>query len=557
MLVKGFGAAAMVLALVVMVRVVVGGEGAAGLVGRMPREVDGAVGVVGLGAAVGELAEGKGGVVGPAVMGLMSGVRPATLGAWLAFAQEMGWTAEEAAERLIGRRAAVVWRGVREGRRAGWAVVTEISEETDRALRAKLRVSPRTIVRGRPVLAVEGGELLLASGVVREGEGGEGVTWACLTPAGDEGMLEEMVGLLSERGAVEGGNELGATAAAGELRGLGESAVAALIRLPGEKDDGGWDRYAAMGAWREVGAEGHGGKMRALIVNAEGLSDVGRVAERGDVVELAERGGGRAGLVAVASESEVRVERVWSVLRPLGLAMGVLAEASGERVGEEVVAGLGGVEGIAGMERCLVVEAEGRWPRIGMGQRVEGGTAESDRMANWMLASLGRSSGGEMHEGLFGLDGLLPEAERRERWRPVFVPTGGAGWSAVWRSEREEAALGGAKKERGGGSWMWMGMSGVSEDAARGGGAAARELVRGMAGVGGAGGGQGAERGVGMRRWVSRGAVWPGRAVGLGVWVGPTRLALEVMKDVERVEWGVWVEGEGGGRVRVEVGVVR
>lgn len=118
---------------------------------------------------------------GRAMAGLLAeaGVTEPLDKSWAMLAQRLGLTPGEAVDRLLGRRVVLAIRdggggaGGVGGRSAGggggepagarrWTLISEIDDETAEVLRTKLDVSPRTVVKGQQVYAVEGGNLDLA-----------------------------------------------------------------------------------------------------------------------------------------------------------------------------------------------------------------------------------------------------------------------------------------------------------------------------------------------------------------------------------------------------------
>ncbi len=97
------------------------------------------------------------GEMGPAASALIERVFAGgeTEAAWTALADRLGWDRDEAFDRLLGHRVAFVARLGDDG--ATWALLSEVSLDTEKRLRERLDVAPRAIVAGHTVLSVERG----------------------------------------------------------------------------------------------------------------------------------------------------------------------------------------------------------------------------------------------------------------------------------------------------------------------------------------------------------------------------------------------------------------
>ncbi|MEC9372400.1 MAG: hypothetical protein VYC34_01085, partial [Planctomycetota bacterium] len=94
---------------------------------------------------------------------------------WSDLAIQLGWSEAEAFDRLLGSRIAIVGRGIvpqwgdaqlrdaADQRTAAWAVILEVSADTEQRVRERLKVAPRGIQKGRTIYAVEGGRFELAA----------------------------------------------------------------------------------------------------------------------------------------------------------------------------------------------------------------------------------------------------------------------------------------------------------------------------------------------------------------------------------------------------------
>ena len=85
--------------------------------------------------------------------------------AWKGLAQEIGWSEDVAFDRLLGRRVVLASRTTGEGESASrvWAVLSDVSVETEQRLKEKLKAAPRAIDAGHQILSVENGMYELAS----------------------------------------------------------------------------------------------------------------------------------------------------------------------------------------------------------------------------------------------------------------------------------------------------------------------------------------------------------------------------------------------------------
>jgi len=122
--------------------------------------------------------------------------------AWRALSAELGWTEEETFDRLLGRRVVLIAKGIDDPDTATWVLMSQVSLETDRRLKEKLKAAPRGIAQGQQMLAIEGGRYELTShrqgGKGRQAAGDDRSVTVLLAPAGRarllDGMLEQLVG---------------------------------------------------------------------------------------------------------------------------------------------------------------------------------------------------------------------------------------------------------------------------------------------------------------------------------------------------------------------------
>ena len=83
--------------------------------------------------------------------------------AWAELASALGMTPMGALEAVAGSRTMLMATRQTTQSPAGWALLTEVSGETERLIRARLKPVPRQIVDGQPVLMLENGRFLLAT----------------------------------------------------------------------------------------------------------------------------------------------------------------------------------------------------------------------------------------------------------------------------------------------------------------------------------------------------------------------------------------------------------
>jgi hypothetical protein len=117
--------------------------------------------------------------------------------AWRALAAELGWTEDEAFDRLLGRRVVLVARGIEKPDTSRWVLLSQVSMETDRRLKERLKAAPRGIAQGQQMLAIEQGRYELTSFRLAEKrskdrEDDRAVTML-LAPAGRSELLDAML----------------------------------------------------------------------------------------------------------------------------------------------------------------------------------------------------------------------------------------------------------------------------------------------------------------------------------------------------------------------------
>ncbi len=83
--------------------------------------------------------------------------------AWKALGDQMGWSTQETFDRLLGRRVVLLSKSLGQGGDRRWAILSDVSAETERVLKEKLEAAPRAISQGHKILTVENGAYELTS----------------------------------------------------------------------------------------------------------------------------------------------------------------------------------------------------------------------------------------------------------------------------------------------------------------------------------------------------------------------------------------------------------
>ena len=115
--------------------------------------------------------------------------------AWAGLADALGYSQDQAAAALLGRRVLIAWDGLSRGDGAGtagradtrWAVLAEVDRDTAREIRTRLRAAPRRTVQGRVVYSVDAGRTAMA--VIEEGA----ETRVVFAPNGATALLESLL----------------------------------------------------------------------------------------------------------------------------------------------------------------------------------------------------------------------------------------------------------------------------------------------------------------------------------------------------------------------------
>lgn len=440
---------------------------------------------------------------------------------WAGLSRDLGWAAEEAFDRLLGYRVVLVARGLgEEGRAAEWALISEISLETDLRLLDRLEAAPKDIVAGHAMLAVEGGRYRLAlhRAAGGAGQGAERRSTAILGPADAPGMLADLIAVV----AGEGPASMAGTPACAAVVKMG-AASAVLLHRDGASE---WENYTIVSLRRE----GEGRWAADLAVRDATLrTNLLHVPATGSAgfEALAE------GALAAAMEVRMPEEGDTEGSRPLGtllLRLGVPDELRAQ-LGARQAAVVREVEGRSGKEGRGVAVA------VAVEVRDVAETASlADRYGAAVCAALDPEAGPPPQ-----FDGIAPAAVRKV---PVSSGASFVGNLAGGTGEAEVAWVIAPSPVRdgGGGGWWVMGAGPAGE-------AGAASAVRGLAGC------VAAEYGKepSPRRWLTRGVVRPARlAEAL-----PSRAAramIEAARSVGEVRWAAEVtdEGEIRGRVTIE-----
>lgn len=195
---------------------------------------------------------------GRAVWGAIagSGLLPGTAAAWAELASALDLPPGRAFDELLGQRLMIV---VDQDPVARWAIVSDISLETQSVLRKRLRTAPRRFA-SIPVLSLEGGKFEMA--IAADG-GPKGRATMLLAPSESSGLFDSMVPVLTG-GRVRG--SMGETCGFEHARAVGPAAVLVFRRMGsgaialGARPTGdGWDA-------RLIGdAEAMGGTKAATI----------------------------------------------------------------------------------------------------------------------------------------------------------------------------------------------------------------------------------------------------------------------------------------------------
>lgn len=128
-----------------------------------------------------------------------------TVQAWQLLAKTLSWTPERTFDEVLGRRVSLVMRGLEVDAAGGpdWALMSEVSTETQRHLRERLKAAPRGAIAGMPVLSIEDGSFEFVVSPERAQSGGRGAI-ILLAPRRSENMLDELAPALDVIPAAQG-----------------------------------------------------------------------------------------------------------------------------------------------------------------------------------------------------------------------------------------------------------------------------------------------------------------------------------------------------------------
>lgn len=191
--------------------------------------------------------------------------------AWTTLASQLGWSEPETFDRLLGRRVVLLARGFDNAETTRWALLSDVSLETDERLKSRLQAAQRTIDKGHQILSVEKGKYELTSHRrARAGGDGDEVT-IVLGPSGRSELFDEVVGVLS-RGADE---PLGEREAIAVASAAGAPEILLLARLglsqPTPPGDDRWSDFFMLSGGRAIEARGErsGDRFTARVVYCE------------------------------------------------------------------------------------------------------------------------------------------------------------------------------------------------------------------------------------------------------------------------------------------------
>lgn len=447
---------------------------------------------------------------------------------WEGLAKDLGWEPGVAFDRLLGRRVVLVARGLppdlwlaEEGEmeRAEWALLSDISLETDRRLIKTLEIVPRDIVRGHQLLAIEGGRYKLALKQHRPTDGAEATSTAILGPAGAPGLLGDLLGAITEGTPAP----MAGTAACDAIMGMGRAGAVALFRETGAAGEE-WSDFVALSVRRE----GEGRWTAQLAVSDRSMrDDLLRVPVSTDGAFRAISRGALAAVVETRlPEAAADGDGAGSVLLWLLNRLGIPEELWRQ---------------FASRQAALVAAAEGdqgEGLRVALGIEVRDVAATAplaDRYLGAMCAAADPAAG-----PVAEFEGCAPGAVRVV---PLRAPPGGLtvvgrerNLDVAWVFPRGGRGVGGEEASRAAGWWVL----GAAPSSAAAGNGGAGELVRGLGAA--LVGEESGESG----RWISHGVVRPAELVRklLGE-DGVTGDWPRAASAIVEVEWTLRVSDEG------------
>jgi hypothetical protein len=228
--------------------------------------------------------------------------------AWTALAGRLGYAGDEALDRLVGQRVVFASRALPGGSgQREWAVLSDVSRETESRLKQRLSVAPRTIDAGHQILSIEDGAYELTSN--RRG----GRVTLIMGPGGRSGLFDEIVAALgarSVRAAPLGTTDAFARAAEAGAPGGGPEVVVLMDLGPAgtQEDTGRWQDFLVM-AGRRAGEEGsqdaaRSWSTRVLVRDRARAPELLRIAPTSDAAFAALAEGALLAVVQSAPLSE-------------------------------------------------------------------------------------------------------------------------------------------------------------------------------------------------------------------------------------------------------------
>jgi hypothetical protein len=209
--------------------------------GRAPESCDLVV-VIDDAASLASTAAGRGSLRVLEDVGLFTG----TSVAWAELASALGMTPDAALQAMAGSRTMLMATRETVERPTGWALLTEVSGQTERLIRERLKPVPRQIVDGQPVLMLENGRILLATRRGTKGRGTEVVATVLIAPADATALFEACLPMLSGNRSARA---LGDDARVGSVLVDGASDAFVLYRGRESEEPGANRSLVAVSAW--------------------------------------------------------------------------------------------------------------------------------------------------------------------------------------------------------------------------------------------------------------------------------------------------------------------
>ncbi len=223
--------------------------------------------------------------------------------AWAALARQLGYTDREALDNLVGRRLVFASRTLPTiPPQQRWAIMSDVSRETERRIRDRLEAAPRSLDAGHQILSIERGRFELTSHCPRTNSAplaaplaADSVTLV-LGPAGQSEMFDELVAVLA-RGTAR---PLSATDALARAAQAGPAEVLFLARVNSGSapaanalEQGPWADFAML-AGRRLGVGDDSDRTwttRVLVRDSRRRQELDAVAPTSDAPFVALSGG--------------------------------------------------------------------------------------------------------------------------------------------------------------------------------------------------------------------------------------------------------------------------